>query len=189
MKKPGFFEGVIVALIISVSASVAYMILSSLLGGGWLLRILVAAMGLAYVIYLLSRSKERVGKITVTASWIAGAAIIWLLAPTFVLYVLLHVGMIWLIRSLYYYTSVLSSLADFGLNAISVVIAFWAGLHSHSLFLSLWCFFLTQALFVLIPVSLQSSLKPSAKYTSSEDRFEKAYRNAESAVRKLSASH
>jgi hypothetical protein len=56
-------------------------------------------------------------------------------------------------------------------------------------FLGIWCFFLVQALFVAIPKRINR--KPGAVPAGHEsaDRFQHAYRAAETAVRKLSSSH
>jgi len=37
------------------------------------------------------------------------------------MYLLVHLGLIWLIRSLYFYSSVLSALADLGLGGLGLV--------------------------------------------------------------------
>jgi hypothetical protein len=55
--------------------------------------------------------------------------------------------------------------------------------------LGIWCFLLVQALFVFIPKSINR--KPGATQAAHEsaDRFQHAYRAAETAVRKLSSTH
>jgi hypothetical protein len=93
---------------------------------------------------------------------------------------------VWLIRSLYFYSSVLSALADLALNALSVIAAVWAVRQTGSVFLSFWCFFLVQALFVAIPAAMQRNKHGPAE-AESEDRFQQAYRVAESALRNLTS--
>ena len=63
----------------------------------------------------------------------------------------------------------------------------WAATQTGSLFLSLWCFFLVQALFVAIPVNMNRKTAPGSSQRDPEDRFQHAHRVAESALRRLSS--
>jgi len=54
-----------------------------------------------------ARSGERVGRVTTIACWLAAACVAWLAGLPLVAYVLVHVGLAWLVRSLYYYSGVL----------------------------------------------------------------------------------
>ena len=78
-------------------------------------------------------------------------------------YVLVHVGLIWLVRSLYYYSGVLPALADFGLGLLGAVFAVWAAQRTGSAWLAFWCFFLAQSFHVLIPHSLAHARAPSTR--------------------------
>lgn len=187
MKPPSFFEGVVIALAISVLGGALYSVLSSVLPAAAVLRLLIAGIGLAYVLYLLSRSRERVGRVTVVACWTLVTGVTWFIELPLILYIVTHLGLIWLIRSLYFYSSVLPALADLGLNGLSLTAAIWAARQTGSVFLSLWCFFLVQALFVAIPTGLNRSNKETQAGPENEDRFQRAHRSAEAAVRKLSS--
>lgn len=189
MKQPTFPEGVSVALAASLAGGVLYSAMGAVFPGIPVLRLLIAGISLAYVVYLLSRSPERVGRITATAAWLLIAGVLWFTQPPLLLYVFVHLGALWVIRSLYFYSSTLSALADMGLNGLSLAAAIWAVTRTGSVFLGIWCFFLVQALFVFIPKSV--GRKPGAVRAchEREDRFQHAYRSAEAAVRKLSSSH
>ncbi len=189
MKQPTFPEGVAVALAASLAGGVLYTALDTVFPGVPVLRLLIAAIGLVYVVYLLGRSTERVGRVTAAAAWLLVAGVLWFTHPPLLLYVCVHLGMIWLIRSLYFYSSALSALADLGLNGLGLAAGIWAITRTGSVLLGIWCFFLVQALFVFIPKSV--SRKPGAGQAgqAGEDRFQHAYRAAETAVRKLSSSH
>jgi hypothetical protein len=126
MKRPTFLEGVGVAIAASLAGSVLYTAMDVVFPGGPVLRLLIAGIGLAYVIYLLSRSPEHVGRITATAAWALVAGVLWFTEPPLLPYVFMHLGAIWLIRSLYFYSSALSALADLGLNGLSLAAAIWA---------------------------------------------------------------
>ncbi|MGB5259112.1 MAG: hypothetical protein WBO34_01155 [Gammaproteobacteria bacterium] len=189
MRRPTFLEGVAVALAVSLVGSMLYTALDTLFPGVPVLRLLIAGIGLAYVIYLLSRTPERVGRVTATAAWLLVAGVLWFTQPPLLLYVCGHLGAIWLIRSLYFYSSALSALADLGLNGVGLAAAIWAVTRTGSVFLGIWCFFLVQALFVAIPNSIQRKPGTAQSGHESDDRFQYAYRVAETAVRKLSSNH
>ncbi len=189
MNQPTFLEGVSVALAASLVGSLFYTAMDVVFPGIPVLRLLIAAIGLAYVVYLLSRSPERVGRITAAAAWLLVAGVLWFTHPPLLLYVLVHLGTLWLIRSLYFYSSVLSAFADLGLNGLALAAAIWAVTRTGSVFLGIWCFFLVEALFVLIPKNVKRMPGTGPAGHEYEDRFQHAYRIAEGAVRKLSSNH
>ena len=189
MRQPTFLEGVGVALAFSVTGGVLYTAIDAIFPDMPVLRLLIAGIGLAYVVYLLGRSPERVGRVTAVAAWLVIAAVLWFTHPPLLLYVTVHLGTIWLIRSLYFYSSALSALADLGLNGLGLSAAIWAVTRTGSVFLGIWCFFLVQALFAVIPKSIKRKPGATEAGHESEDRFQHAYRVAEAAVRKLSSSH
>jgi hypothetical protein len=184
MKRPTFFHGVAVALAIAVSAGALFSTLAPLLGAGSALRLIIPAIGLAYLICLFRRSAESTGRITTVALWFVVSAITWLIAPPLAVYVLIHAGMLWLARSLYFYSSAFPALLDLGLSALSVSAATWAMTRSGSLFLAIWCFFLAQALFVVIPHRLGAPARGYADEIDN-DAFERARRRADAALRQL----
>jgi len=200
MKRPGFYEGVLIALLAGVIGSAIFTVFFTLFDGNELMRLLIASGGFCYALYLLNRSREPVGRVTAIAVWLFVAGLSWTFVPSLVLYGLIHTGLVWGIRSLYFYTSFVSALADLGLMALSLVIALWVGMHTDSVFISIWCFGLLQALFVFIPPNLleanglntnfpNKAEKGTQRHSSESMRdadFEHAYRNAESALRKLS---
>ena len=186
MKRPGFFEGVGVALGASITGGVLFAALTTVFAGGFVLRALIAGMGFLYILYLIRRSSERVGRVTTVALWFAAAVSIWLMGLGLPLYLMAHLGLIWLIRSLYYYSSLVSAGTDLVLVALGFAAAVWAALETGNLFLSFWCFFLVQALFVLIPNRLKRPSNRSALSAVTEDRFQHAHRVAEAALTKLS---
>lgn len=186
MKRPSFLEGVAFALAASLAGGVLYTALTAVFGSG-VLRLVIAALGLGYLLYLLARSRERVGRVTVIGVWVIIAGLLWLLDPPLLLYILGHVGALWLVRSLYFHAGVLTALADLGLNACALAAAVWALAQSGSLLLGLWSFFLVQALFVAIPPNFPRRRPATASTTAGDDRFQRAHRVAEAAVRRLSS--
>jgi hypothetical protein len=183
MKRPTFFQGVFVALVISVAAGAVLAGLVPFMSSGAALRLMIPAMGFAYLIWLLRRSVESTGRITTVAAWCIVSATTWFVAPPISAYVLIHAGMLWLARSLYFYAGVLPALLDLGLSALSVSAATWAITRSDSVFLAAWCFFLVQAMFVVIPGTLKKHATGAAD--ENDDTFERARRRADAALRQL----
>ena len=185
MKRHGFFHGVIVAAILGFLASVIVATLTPFMGLGIVVRLVIPLLGLAYLLYLLSRSAEKAGRVTTLTFWIAMTAFAWWAALPLPLYLMIHVGAVWLIRSLYFYSGVIPALMDLGLSALSISAATWAMSRSGSVFLATWCFFLVQALYVAIPPTIQR--KVNEKQTTPADRrnFERAKRQADAALQQL----
>lgn len=186
MKRPGFFQGVAVALLAALLGEVVFVALAPLLGSVTALHLVIATASFSYILYLLRCSGVRLGRLTTLLGWLAITVATAWMGPPLMLYVLLHVAMIWLVRSLYFYSSLLPALADLGLNLVAVAAVVWATAQSGSLMLALWCFFLLQALFVAIPRSWNSESSRSDGVVSEEERFEQARRTAQAALRKLS---
>ena len=186
MKRPSFIEGVGVALALSLTAAISYHALAWVLPGAWALQVLTAAVALGYVLYLLARSPGRVGRTSTLGLWALTTLATLSLEPSLGLHVLVQMGLIWLIRSLYFYSSVLAALADLGLSGLGLSAALWAAERSGSLFLSLWCLLLVQALFVAIPSHLRRNTKPIELSSEADERFERAHRTADNALRRLS---
>ncbi|HLF97258.1 MAG TPA: hypothetical protein VI457_08955 [Methylococcaceae bacterium] len=182
MKRPSFLEGVAVALLAALLGGGLHTLLGLMFSPGSAARLLIAALGLGYLLYLLTRSGGRVGRITALASWGLMAFAAWWLAPSLPVYALLHLAAIWLIRALYFQGGILAALLDGGLCGLGLGAALAALIQTHSIALAIWCFFLTQALFTAIPNRWpgKNPIQPV-----SDDRFEQAHRSAEAALRRL----
>ena len=185
MNRPSFFHGVIVAAVLGFFASAIVATLTPFVGLGPVVRLVIPALGLAYLLYLFSRSEERTGRVTTMSLWGVLAVVTWWIAPPLPFYLLIHVGAIWLVRSLYFYSGVMPALMDLGVSALSVSATVWAISRSGSVFLATWCFFLVQALFVAIPPAIKSRQTARPDATSDNEKFDRAKRNADKALRQL----
>lgn len=185
MKRPSFFHGVVVAAVLGFFASAVVATLTPFVGLGAVIRLVIPALGLAYLLYLFGRSAERVGRVTTLSLWATLAAVTWWIAPPLPLYLLVHVGAIWLVRSLYFYSGVMPALLDFGISALSVTATVWAISRTGSVFLATWFFFLVQALFVAIPPAIRNRRSAIAGGTTDNETFDQAKRNADKALRQL----
>ncbi len=186
MKKPGILEGTGVAMIASLASGVLGALLPLLVSQATSARIVIASLALAYLIFLLKRSKERSGRIIVMASWLIVTLSVSILDVSLLWFVLSQAATIWILRSLYFHSSVLPALFDLGLIVFGLTASAWAILQTGSMVIAVWCFFLTQSLFGLIPSFAGSDRSPADIKTNHLDRFHSAHRVALDAVRKLS---
>ena len=173
MKRPSFFHGVVAAAVLGFVASAVVATLTPFVGLGTVIRLVIPGLALAYLVYLLNRTTERTGRVTTLAFWAVLASLTWWYAPPLPLYLLVHVGAIWLVRSLYFYSGIVPALIDLVLSGLSVSATMWAISRSGSVFLATWCFFLVQALFVAIPISVKQAQPGKTPARAANDNFDK----------------
>lgn len=183
MKRPGFFHGVLVAALFALAGSAFVAAFVPFLGTVSVARLVIPGLALAYLLYLLPHSRERAGRVTVIALWSAMAIAAWLFVPSFVFYLLIHTGALWLVRSLYFYSGLVPALMDIALNGFSIVVTLSTFHRTGSVFLAIWVFFLVQALFVVIPATIRRNPVPNA--AACTDEFDRSRRQAEVALNQL----
>lgn len=185
MKAPGIIDGVIVAIIISLGAAAASLLLGGFVAYASLFQLLLFAATLTYLVYLLKRSNARIGRVVVVAGWGFTSLACWLFEMPLLEQVLIQAGIVWLVRSLYFHASMFAAVLDFGLVAAGLAASSWAMVNTGSLAGAMWSFFLVQALFCWIPTL--AGKRPGDIYSSRHDQstFQSAHRIALDAVRKL----
>ncbi|RLA43144.1 MAG: hypothetical protein DRR06_12805 [Gammaproteobacteria bacterium] len=211
MKQRRLLEGIVIAVVAAIAAAVMMPVLSVVLAPAFILCLLIVVLSFGYLIYLLHRKPHKPGRVTVIGAWLIVSLLTWLFVHSLPGFAAIHLLMIWLVRALYFYNSVLSALADLSLTGLAFITALWAWTSTGSLFLAFWCLFLVQALFVLIPARIPSrSLRArniSADYLNDhlsnylndspiespeltrQEVFERARRSAQQALRKLAEGH
>ncbi|MBK5967498.1 MULTISPECIES: hypothetical protein [Thiorhodovibrio] len=184
MSRPGFAEGVGLALLGAVVTPVlAYSLL-------WLVPshqqpgVLCLLLGMGYGLYLLARSPAPAGRLWLAFAWVFASLLSARLFTGLWPLLAVQLGMIWLTRSWCFHRTPLAALLDLGLLALGTAAAVWALAHSGSLHLAAWTWLLTQALFVLIP---QPGGAESPTQPDSDERFTAAERAAERALQRLAA--
>ena len=180
MKQPNFFRGVAIAATLSVIGAVGYAGLSSLIGGRLALQLIIVLLGGSYVLYLLHTARDRSGRVATSGAWLLVSGSVWFLLPGLGAALITQAVLISLTRGLYHHGSVLAGLLDLGLSAFALSAAVWASNESGSVFLTTWCFFLVQALFVGIPSEFRQ-----ARPNDNPDHFDRAFRTAEAAIRRI----
>ena len=185
MKQPGFIQGVIVAAALALTGAIAFAGLSVVASGAAALKIVTVALGGIYIVYLLVCSNEHTGRITIFMAWGVVTTTTWLLTTDLSMTLITQSVLISIVRTLFHHTRMLGGLLDFVLSAFALSTAVWAIGHSGSMLLTVWCFFLVQALSVYIPESLTNKeQQPPPENSVGEDKFGRAFRTAETAIRR-----
>jgi hypothetical protein len=188
MKPRGFFNGVTVGALLALAGAIGYAGLAPVIGGHLAARCLVAALGGGYVLYLLTGSGQRIGRLAVVATWLGITVSVAMLTPALPAALITQTVLISAVRTLYYHARVLPGIADLLLSAFALSAAVWAGTGTGSFFLSAWSFFLVQALFVAIPARFPGRQRASGA-NAGNDAFGRAFRTAEAAIRRIAAEH
>jgi len=183
MNPSGFWWHVGLALLLSVIGAVAFSGLAMLMGNAIGLRLVIAFLTAVYLLAILRNSEAKVGRLLVGSGWLLATTLLVIFNPGLDFWLAAQLLTIWLVRSLYLYQHLWQSAADALLNAMALVLAIGALWHTDSLFLSLWCFFLIQTLFLWI----QKRSKPVSELADNRN-FERAFQTAELALKRLSAS-
>jgi hypothetical protein len=183
MRRPSFWREVGVALALSIAGAVAYHAAATLIGSATALRLVIAGLGIVYAVSLLRGMHARTGRMLAIAAWLALDVALCLFDPPLLLWLAAQTFAIWLLRCWCCYGSFFAALADGALSLFALSAAVVSAMHSHSVFLALWSFFLVQAVFVLIPETLRP--RSTAALPHDEDRFDQAHRSAEAALRRL----
>ncbi len=187
MKGPGILQGIGFAAIASLASAVAGELLPILFSSALSSLVMVLTLSLAYLVFLLKRSQSKRGRVVTIAFWLTLSVGGWLIGLSLIAHILLQLSMIWIVRSLYFHTSLLAALLDLILIVMASAAGVWAILQTGSFIAAVWCFFLAQSLFVSIPdISNFRSRKKSPSEPVPDDHFQHAHRVAQEAVRKLS---
>ena len=188
MMRLSFIEALLFAAGLSAAGTLLAHVLSPLFGLALISRALCSALSLAYVLFLLMRSRLQRGRVSLLTGWLCAAVLIALLCPSLLSMVAAHLSLIWLTRALLFHASLLTALADLGVSALSLAAGCWALLETDSLFAGLWCLCLVQAGCALLPLRLGKAGPSSVAGSDHEQRFTRAARVAEQALRTRASS-
>jgi hypothetical protein len=183
MRTHSFWRQLLLALALSVLGVILHTTLSMFLGVSVSIRLSLLTLTLAYLLFLIQGSPVRSGRLMATLAYFGLCGLLIVLNPPLWLWLLLLTGFIWLLRSLQSYDSLIPAAIDALLCALALAAAIATARHSGSLFLSLWSYFLFQALLTLLPVTRNTG---SVAAPSNDVDFDTSHRNAEAALRRLS---
>ena len=187
MHRPTLLEGVLVALILSLSVSPLVVFVQLAIGSLLAWKIVVMVLAYTYMCYLLARGGRRSGRVTLglLALTVLLASLVFNLRfPTLLL---LCVTLLWAVRSFAYSRSLVSAGLQGGVCVLGCGAALMVYGHRSSMALAIWSFFLVQAAFVLIPAQfMRRSTAPSGTTLGdAPDGFGRAYYAAEQALERL----
>jgi hypothetical protein len=177
-----FLGGVAVAAVLAAAGAAIFSATFNWWSPRFAIRLVVALVGGAYVLYLLARSDERTGRVVTVAVWSVAAALLAAFANALPLFLIGHAVLVWLVRALYHQRSTIGALADLGLTALALAAAVAAMRSTGSLFIAIWSFFLIEALFAAIP---NVPVRPHA--SEAVEPFERAQHGANAALRRLAS--
>jgi hypothetical protein len=186
-RSPSVAQGIGVAVVCALGGGAVFAALTLLVAPNLATRLLTTLLGGGYVLYLLACSGQRTGRIVAVVAWCGGATAAAWLIDSLALFLILHVAMIWLLRCLYFHDTIVAVLTDLALSALALAAATWTASSTASMVLSIWCLFLVQALFVVLPTTRAASTATADDSTRSE--FERARRSAQAALRRLDTIH
>lgn len=171
-----------IAALLSISGAIIYNATATLLSPAYAFQSVLILLSLAYGLFILSETKPAPGRYVAFALWLILSVFSVVFSPKISILLVCYSMGLWLLRSLIRYTSLLPALTDAGLILFALASAYVALLHSHSLALALWSFFLVQALTTFIPASF---FIPTPLAKTQADKFNCAYRTAENALKRL----
>lgn len=189
MKKPTFSEGVLVAFCLALISVLVHTTASILFRTGIAEMIVVSVSTALYAGYLVYRSGEKTGRLVCAVCVTVLIVLSWLLNMTFLLVPAVLIFSVWIIRTLYFHNSTLSSIADLVLQGFAGGLALWASFQTGSTFIIVWSFFLVQALFVLIrnPYGKARHSAVQNPTQRNSELFDTAHHQAEQSFEKLIA--
>jgi hypothetical protein len=178
------WSGIGFGLVASLAGAVAYHACAPWLGAALAIRAVIILLALATALWILQRSRARVGRVVAFLAWLVLLGALVVFDPRLWLWLLALTLACWLTRSLYRYQHLTQALIDAVLAGFALMAAIVALRSSQSLFLALWSYYLVQSLTALIPAgSAEADAAPPE-----EDPFERAQRSADAALRRL-ATH
>lgn len=192
MAKITVLGGIAFALILSLVGKVGLSALMILLPAVTAIKTVAVFLFGTYVLWLLAKSRLRNGKVIAFCLWCAISGATFLLGIPWLFFIAAQLALLWLLRSFCNYTSLLAASLDAAVIGAGTLAAIWAYTTTGSIFLTLWCFFLTQSLFVFIPKNGKSNNGqpknglPSATSAANKHQFQQACRSAETALLQLS---
>ena len=190
MHRPTLLEGVLVALVLSLSVSPLVVFVQLAVGSLLAWKIGVMVLAYTYMCYLLTRSGRRSGRVTLGLLALAVLLASLVCNLRFPTILLLCVTLMWAVRSCAYSRSLVSAVLHGGVCVLGCGAALIVYGHNGSLALAIWSFFLVQAAFVLIPAQfIRRSATPSGTTPGgAPDSFGLAYHAAEQALERLTTT-
>lgn len=187
-QKRGFLGEAAFGFVVSLIAAAVAATLSYLMPAALVIRLVVTGLGLTFVVRAIGQSEDRTGRVLCLVAWTVAAAAVWLAGVGLPIFVIVHVTLAWLVRSLFTYSRIVEAGVDFGLTLLALSFGVYAAVRTDSTFLATWSFLLVHALHVTIPgvVSRWSGPKEHAMPLDDPNRgFADAFKAADDALHRI----
>lgn len=184
MKNPSILNGIVTAIVITLASIPVTIVLQPAVSFGVAFKLTVLAASVVYLAYMVNNRRGRAGNVTLLGLLLIVLVIAGMVNIGLASTIVLATGSIWLLRSWLFHRSLIAVAADFVLCLTSLGGALWAFHYGGGYFGALWCFFLIQALFVLI-AGVGGSKSLSEAGGSDGSRFERARYTAEVALERI----
>lgn len=184
MKRPSLLQNIGLAIVLTIVAAAAGILFLGIFSSAVSSKLVIILVTLVYLVRLVSRSQLRAGKLILNLLCLVlliGGGLFFEQSESLVV---MATVMIWMIRSLLYYSSIFTACADLVLCLMSLVGFALSFNSSHSIAVAVWSFFLIQALHSLIPERFGET-EHAAEEDQSVHRFDRAYQSAEQAIRQI----
>ncbi len=181
MKTPTLIEQIGIAIALTMASYPATPLLHYWFSPEAAHNTLLGLLLLAYILCLCILAPARPGKIILISisAILTGLALFIVSSPLGL--TTLAIGLLCTSRTLLFYRCLVALFSDALLQIGAISIALWAYSSNGSLLLSIWCFFLCQALWVFIPIDTKQTIK-GWHSNETTDRFSHSHRMAETAL-------
>ena len=184
MKQQSLVQHIGVAMLLTIIAILTGFIFHKVMGWNTAVKLVMVAVTLVYLGYLIYQSRVRAGKLTLIIICLMMSLSCFFLVERSGLMLVIAAVMIWVVRSLLNYSSIVAVITDMGLCTFSLAGADWAFSASGSIVAAIWSFYLIQSLHCLIPQQFGETKQVMAD-EQSVDYFDHAYQLAEQAIRQM----
>lgn len=176
-----FFRNVVAALVLSTVASAVHGALQPFVGSADALRVSLLITVLGYLAFLLQQLRPPFGMVLILAGALLTSFALLLFNPPLLVWLGMLAAMLWLVRCVLRYQHLTHCALDALINALAGCVGLSVLLHTHSLWLGVWSYFLALAFCALLPSRQQASTESHSYFSS----FQQARSSAESALRRL----
>lgn len=194
--KVAFWREALTALVLSITGAVLFSVTTPLMGSPHGARLVLVLLSLIYLLWVLKMPRitlAKTGRQSVTqikgglislAGWLSLILLLGGFNPAIWIWLISLTAFVWLVRCYRNYRSLWLAGGDALLNGLALVTALATAMHTQSVFLSLWSFFLVQAAWVLLPELITKHRRFVEQR--SGHAFDDCYRAAEAALDQLS---
>ena len=187
MKNLSFSQLAISGLLLSGLGYISFELFNLALFKTDALQLTIALCGLFYLGYLLSKSPQKVGKVTAIVTYICACLLSLYVTVATTLFAISIASCLWFIRCFFFHRTAIAIISDACLMFVGLAAAYWSIIETSNLFLGFWSYFLIQALLPFLPRGIKSST--AVNLSEENNSFEAAYRNAEIAISRISNLH